>query len=77
MVERSITAFQIPKAHGWWQEVTARYSYTEDGVLCPICGGVGMCYDGWFHCDSTCQAIAIIEDGRMFLPVRVHKRKAL
>ena len=65
------TAIQIPNAPGWWQETTARYDYATDKAHCPICGGVGLCWAGTFICDGTCHALAIIADGRTFLPVRV------
>jgi hypothetical protein len=52
-----------------WQETTARYVYTDDPGHCPICGGVGIPWDGWFHCDGACHAIAVVADGRTFLPV--------
>mgnify|MGYP001608710521 FL=1 len=64
------TAMQIPGLpNAWWQETTARYDYATDPSLCPVCGGVGLPWAGWFHCDGTCHAIAIIRTGQVFVPV--------
>jgi hypothetical protein len=52
-----------------WQETTACYNYAEAPSTCPICGGVGWVWRGWFSCDGRCGAIAVIADGRTFLPV--------
>jgi hypothetical protein len=60
---------QIPNASGWYQETLAFYDYERDPLHCPICGGVGIAWHGWFHCDGTCQAVALVESGRTFLPV--------
>ena len=63
---------EIPNAPGrWYQEQTARYDYATDPGHCPLCGGVGLPWRGIFHCDGTCHAIALVESGRTFLPVRV------
>lgn len=56
-----------------WQLTTARYAYAVDPTHCPICGGMGIPWKGWFHCDGTCHAIAVVADGRTFLPVRPAK----
>jgi hypothetical protein len=61
-------AIEIPNA-GWYQETTARYDYVKTPGQCPICGGVGLPWRGWFHCDGRCHAIAMVADGRTFLPV--------
>lgn len=53
-----------------WQETTAVYAYATDPTHCPICGSVGWVWRGWFSCDGLCQAIAVVADGRTFLPVR-------
>jgi hypothetical protein len=63
------TAITIPGAPGRWQETTARYDYATAKGHCPICGGVGWLWRGYFSCDSVCHAIAVVEDGRTFLPV--------
>jgi hypothetical protein len=53
---------------GWWQPTTAVYAYATDPCRCPVCGGVGWVWHGWFTCDGTCQAVALVSDGRTFLP---------
>jgi hypothetical protein len=52
-----------------WQLTTAHYDYAQSPTICPICGSVGWVWKGWFSCDGRCQAIAVIADGRTFLPV--------
>ena len=56
-------------AQPWWQLTTAVYDYATDPVHCPICGGVGIPWAGYFHCDGLCHALAVVADGRTFLPV--------
>lgn len=56
-----------------WQLTTAHYDYATAPGQCPICGGVGIAWRGWFHCDGTCHAIAVVEDGRTYVPVTVAK----
>jgi hypothetical protein len=57
----------------WYQETLAQYAYDTAPSRCPICGGVGIPWRGWFTCDDACQAIALVESGRTFLPVQVRK----
>jgi len=48
-----------------------RYQYLEHGnAPCPICGGVGIPWVGWFNCDGKCGCIAFIPTGEvlMFVP---------
>lgn len=52
-----------------WQLTTAHYDYATAPSTCPICGGVGWIWGGWFSCDAHCRAIALVADGRTFLPV--------
>ena len=60
-----------PGAPGLWQETTAHYDYADACTKCPVCGGVGWGWRGWFTCDDRdgCHAIAEIASGRTFLPV--------
>ena len=68
---------EIPNASGqWYQETLAYYDYTTDAGHCPICGGIGLVWRGWYHCDGTCHAIAGVSDGRTFLPVRLARQVA-
>ncbi len=49
--------------------IEARYDPAAN--VCPACGGLGWPWGGWFHCDSSdraCGCIAVIADGRAFLP---------
>ena len=63
---------EIPNAPGrWYQETLAHYDYAAHASRCPICGGPGLPWRGIFHCDGRCHAIALVESGRTFLPVRV------
>ena len=62
------TAMQIPGLpDAWWQETTARYDYATQ-CACPVCGGAGG-WAGWFHCDGTCHALAVVNTGQVFVPV--------
>jgi hypothetical protein len=63
-------AHHIPGLPGWWQESTARYAYASDRNRCPVCHHIGWLWCGWFTCDGTCHAVAIISDGRVFVPVK-------
>ncbi len=47
-----------------------RYGYAADKCRCPICAGLGLPWQGWFCCDGldSCQAIALVEGGQVFLP---------
>lgn len=63
-------AVQI-EGHGWHVETTARYDYATDPHHCPICGGVGWVWHGYFSCDGTCHAVAVVADGRTFVPVNM------
>ena len=47
--------------------VGARYDYDADKHRCPVCGGIGMPWRGWFTCDTEdIETIAIIETGEVF-----------
>ena len=63
------TRIQIPGLPGYYQETTARYVYAHPASPCPICGSVGFLWQGWFTCDGPCRAVAILADGRVFVPV--------
>lgn len=52
-----------------WQLTTARYDHAHAPGYCPICGGISWIWAGWMHCDGWCHAIAVVADGRTFLPV--------
>lgn len=69
------SAIQIPGLAGWWQETTAHYDYDTAPTACPVCGGVGWIWREWFTCDRTCHAVAVVEDGRTFLPVQTAREK--
>jgi len=38
---------------------------------CPICGGLGMPWHGWFSCED-CSAIAVFKTGATYIPVERH-----
>lgn len=49
--------------------IEGSYDYKTHGATCPICGGVGFPWGGWFSCDngpSIGSHIAVIADGRCF-----------
>jgi hypothetical protein len=47
--------------------VAARYDYDEDRARCPICGGIGLPWLGWFTCDENpIEHVGIVETGEMF-----------
>lgn len=47
-----------------------RYDYERDPCRCPVCGGLGVPWAGWFFCDGAgdCRAIALVNGGAVFLP---------
>ena len=63
--------FELPGAEGKW--VVARgvtYDYANgDPCRCPMCGGLGIPWAGWFHCDGPCRGIAWIETGEFLVPI--------
>ena len=64
----------IPGASSaWYQETTAYYDYANAPIRCPICEGAGVPWGGWFHCDGVCLAVAVVADGRTFLPITKSK----
>jgi hypothetical protein len=65
-MEPSLT---IPNLDGVWREVDVTYDYATDPCRCPWCGGLGIAWHGWFHCDGLCQGKALVASGRMFIPV--------
>jgi hypothetical protein len=62
-------AQQIPGLPGWWQEAQVRYDYASNRNHCPICGHIGWLWRGWLTCDGDCHAVALISEGRVFVPV--------
>lgn len=48
--------------------VHLKYKYEESKCDCPVCGGLGIPWGGWFHCQD-CTAIGLLESGQMFVPV--------
>lgn len=63
-------AIHIDGLPGTWVPVVPRYDYVQDPAHCPICGGVGVVWHGWFTCDGTCHAVAVVTTGQVFLPPR-------
>jgi hypothetical protein len=56
-----------------WQEMLAHYDYAQDPLHCPICGGVGWVWRGWFSCDGRCHSIALVATGQVYLPIPLPK----
>jgi len=63
--------------HGIYRKVDGvRYGHGADGevdpLLCPVCGGIGQRWLGWFSCDGNpdCNAIAWIETGEVMRPAK-------
>lgn len=48
-------------------KVGPRYSYDADPTKCPLCGGYGIAWAGWFSCEC-CPATAWIATGEVVLP---------
>ena len=57
---------EIPGAFGRWIEVDVLYEYHVDKVKCPVCGGLGVPWMGWFTCESQLH-IALVDGGRTFV----------
>ena len=47
-----------------------RYRYAADATRCPLCGGVGIPWNGWFTCQTSCELAAIVETGECFVAIR-------
>lgn len=62
------TTVAIPGLDGKWRQIEARYDYATARTKCPNCGGIGWCWLGWFTCDAACSCVALVSDGRAFLP---------
>jgi hypothetical protein len=60
---------RIEGLRGLWRELEVKYDYNADSTRCPNCGGVGFPWAGWFTCDTTCKLVAVVADGRAFLPI--------
>ncbi len=60
--------FDIRWLPGKWVEATERYDYARDKTRCPVCGGIGMPWLGWFRCEYG-PHIALVESGRTFVGV--------
>ncbi len=61
--------FEIPNLSGKWVEIDARYDYAADKCKCPVCGGLGVPWSGWFSCEKQ-EHKSLVEGGRTF--VKVH-----
>ena len=57
---------EIPNLSGKWVEVNAHYDYGADKTKCPICGGLGTPWLGWYSCESQNHK-SVVEDGRTFV----------
>ena len=64
------TLTHIHGIDGWWHATEVRYDAANHAYHCPICGALGVVDQGLFHCTGACHAIAVVADGRTFLPVR-------
>lgn len=64
------TTIEIPGLSGQWRQIEARYDYAADKCKCPNCGGLGIPWGGWFSCDTSCECVAVVSDGRAFVPVK-------
>ncbi len=69
----------IPGLSGEFREIEARYDYSRAPTTCPNCKGLGLPWGGWFTCnfddwgDEQCGAVALVSDGRCFVPVSENK----
>jgi hypothetical protein len=46
-----------------------KYDYNGgDKCKCPVCGGRGIPWGGWYHCED-CSCIALIDTGQCFVKV--------
>ena len=52
-----------------------KYDHKKDKSQCPVCGGIGVPWHGWFSC-GDCEAIALVTEGTAFLPAPQAKEKA-
>ena len=54
---------------GKWASVGLKYNYEKNKIKCPACGGIGICWQGWFNCEC-CDVKALIETGEVIMPIR-------
>lgn len=47
------------------ESVEGLYEYDKDSTKCGVCGGLGMPWRGWFHCEDG-DHVAVIETGKCF-----------
>ena len=66
----SETTVAIPGLPGKWTQIAKPYCYEINACLCPACGksGAGFPWRGWFSC-HRCPCVALVSDGRAFLPI--------
>lgn len=58
----------IPNAPGnpYREREDLHYDFAADKTTCPVCGKVGVFpWHGWGTCD-ICNAVMVVEDGRVF-----------
>lgn len=53
-----------------FRRIEGHYDYSNAPCKCPVCGGLGIPWGGWFHCDSKCattvaQAHSLIEGSNL------------
>ena len=61
--------FCIPGLGKRTKHPTAKYIYDDSSCDCPVCGGLGTPWMGWFSCDE-CPAVALVSSGEVFVPLQ-------
>jgi len=71
-------AVTIPGAprNPYVQRPELHYDYPAAPTRCPVCSRVagGVPWHGWMACE--CGALCLVEDGRVFVPVRADEQGA-
>lgn len=45
-----------------------KYDYPKDKCKCPVCGGLGIPWGGWFSCER-CSCVALVDTGQAFVRI--------
>lgn len=59
------TREEIPNLGPRWLQPSLKYDYEKNAAICPVCGGYGIPWGGWFNC-QCCTAVALVEGGEVF-----------
>ncbi len=71
MKDQTVSVSRVGGGRIQMRSVPGHYDYENDKCICGVCGGLGMPWKGWFHCEDG-DHVAVVRTGECFELVKEH-----